>query len=251
MNYKIDNIPITAFGALPSKGNQHFALVGMLDLPKRIGETLHDWGTSIEPFVSEEDIELDGRTLTLHVAMKSDRIDAFKAACLACKTLSYEYDSFDVVCRDTIIANPVGEYHIVIVRFWQNDFSLQPITIIPSLSGVHRLDNFDFQRDFGIYIARSSNLSNTASRIEVDTTEFYTRTNYRGLHDITLNCAMRGSSFADLHRKMQQFHSVLMQPGIRTLTLGNKSLDVYFKHGITVNVISEQIASFILRATCI
>jgi hypothetical protein len=223
----------------------------MFNLPKRTGPTEHDWGTSIEPLVSQEDIQLDGRTLTLHATVKSDRVDAYKSACVACKALSFEHDSFDVVCRDEITVQSVGEYSVVITKFRQNNFELKPITITPSPLWMYNLDKFNLQRDFGIYISKSNNLLDTAKRIDVSTTEFYTRANHRGTRDITLNCSMLGSNFADLYKKITQFQSVMMQPGIRILDVRNIPLNVYFKDGMTVDVVSDQLALFSLKATCV
>lgn len=251
MIYKLDNIPLSSLGAYPSRGVGYFALDGMLDLPKRIGKTEHDWGTSIEPFVQAQDIEFDGRTLTLVAVMKPDKVESFKAACITCRTLSFDHDYFDVVCRDEIEVNEVGAYRIVIAKFWQNDFTLKPITLFPSGSGVYMIDGFDLNKDFGIYISQSNSLSNTAKRIDVGTTEFYTRTNHRGTREITLRCSMLGYSFSDVYHKMNQFHTVLMQPGLRQLSLRNFTANVYFKDGITVNVITPIVLRFNLKGICL
>ena len=251
MTYKLDNIPLSTFSAFPARGRQFFALEGMFDLPKRIGSTEHNWGTYIEPFVQAEDIQLDGRTLTLYAAMRQSKVDAFKLACIACKTLSFDYDSFSVVCKDEIEVTPIGVYDSVKVKFWQNNFVLKPITITPTASGTSMIDNFNLSRDFGIYIGRIANIGNTAKRIDVNTTEFYTWTYYRGTREITLQCSMLGSSVADMYNKMNQFQSVLMKPGMRTLKVRNNELSVYFKDGITVNTVAKNILSFTLKAICI
>ena len=247
MNYKLDGISISNYGARPATSGQCFALNGMLDLPKRIGKTEHDWGTTVEPFVQSSDIQLDGRLLTLHVVVKAENLDAFKNACIACKVLSTTYDSYDVVCRDEIKVRELGQYLFVQVDFWQNKYSLKPITIIPSISGLFRLDGFDLKRDFGISIAQSNNLLNTAKRIDVGTTEFYEKTNYRGLREISLRCSMIGNSFADVHNKMNQFQSLIMAPGMRTLATPKKILSLYFKDGIVVNIVRPNILQFTLK----
>jgi hypothetical protein len=251
MTYKLDNIPLSSFEAMPGRGSQYFALEGMLDLPKRIGNTERDWGTSIEPFVQVEDIQIDGRTLTLNVIVKHSKVENIKSAGVACKILSFDYDSFNVVCRDEIEVTPTGIYDFVKIRFWQNDFSLKPVTIIPSASGAYLLDNFNLNKDFGIYIAQSNDLANTAKRIDAGTTEFYIRTGYRDTREITLNCSMSGNNFENLYKKMNQFQSVLMQSGLRTLTVGNNKFNIYFKDGITVNTVHENMLSFTLKAICI
>ena len=241
MNYKLDNILLSSFDAMSGRGNQFFSLEGMLDLPKRTGNTEYNWGTSIEPFVQKEDIQLDGRTLTFYAIVKHNKTDAFKSACVACKTLSFDYDSFDVVCKDEVEVTEIGIYDTVKAKFWQNDYVLKPINTTPTASGTYRIDNFNLNKDFSIYIARRDNFSNTAKRIEVSTTEFYIQTKYRGTREITLNCSMIGISFADVYNKMYQFQSVLMQPGTRKLFVGNNEFNLYFKDGITVNIVKENI----------
>jgi len=249
MIYKLNNISISSFDATPSPENGHLALSGILDLPKRIGATEYNWGTSIEPFVDAEDIELDGRTLTLNVAIRKIDLDAFKSACVACRELSFDYDTFQVIQKDEIKVDIVGDYCRVSVPFWQNKVVLPEITIIPSETGGYRIDNFNLTKDFGIHVSQSGNILNTASRIDVQTTEFYERTNFRGLRKIDLSCSIVGNSFADVYDKINQFNSLLISPGIHTLKLRNNEYNVYFKDGLTANIIAENIINFTLRAT--
>lgn len=260
MNYKIGNTSIVNIGAKPMATGQYFALQGILDLPKRLGKTEHDWGTSIEPFVHEMDIALDGRTLTLHVAILPSNLENFKSACIASKTIAFKYiyeidefeqeileDEFDVVCKDEIKVRKAGKYLLVQVDFWQNEFIQQPIEVVPSFSGVFRLDNYDLRKDFGISVSQNNGHLNTAKRIDVKTTEFYERTNYRGQREVSFNCSMIGRNFADIYYKMNQLQSILMAPGLRKMTYQNITFDVYFKDGIKVNVINERILTFVLK----
>lgn len=251
MIYKIDNKPLSDFGAHPARGNHIFAIDGFLDLPKRIGKTEYDWGTSIEPFVMSEDIVLDGRTLTLNAVVKKDKVQAFKAACVACKILSMGNQTFSVVCKDEIQVTEINDYSTVIVKFWQYDFQLHSITIVSSGTGMHGIDNYSFNKEFGIHIAKSNDLSNTAKRIDINTTEFYKLTQYRNTRSIEIQCSMMGSSFTDVQNKMNQFQSILMAPGMRLLTIRNKLFNVYFKDGFAVQVISENILKFNLKATVV
>lgn len=249
MNYKLDSIPITNYGAHPTLAGQALSLHGMFDLPKRIGATEHNWGTSIEPFVEEEDIELDGRALTLHVVIGSEGLDNFIQACIACKKLSTDYETYDVVCKDEIQVRKIGEQYIVTIPFWQHTYELSSLDINPSASGSFRLDDFDLRRDFGVYVSASGNLLNTAKRIDIPTTQSYERTNYRGSRDITLRCSMMGHTFAGVYNNMKRFHSLLMAPGMRTLTTPNKALQVYFKNGMSVSAVMSNILQFNLTAT--
>lgn len=249
MNYKLDSIPITNYGAHPTLAGQALSLHGMFDLPKRIGATEHNWGTSIEPFVEEEDIELDGRALTLHVVIGSEGLENFIQACIACKKLSTDYETYDVVCKDEIQVRKIGEQCIVTIPFWQHTYELSSLDINPSASGSFRLDDFDLRRDFGVYVSESSNLFNTAKRIDIPTTELYERTNYRASRDITLRCSMMGRTLSGVYSNMKRFHALLMAPGMRTLTAPNKMLEVYFKNGMSVRAATHNILQFNITAT--
>ena len=248
MIYKIDGVPISNYGAQPTLAGQAIALHGIFDLPKRIGDTEHNWGTSIEPFVEKEDIELDGRALTLHAVVSSEGFDNFIQACIACKKLSTDYETYDVVCKDEIQVRKIGEQCIVTIPFWQHTYELSSLDINPSASGSFRLDDFDLRRDFGVYVSESVNLFNTAKRIDIPTTEFYERTNYRASRDVTLRCSMMGQSFAGVYQSMKRFHSILMEPGMRTLATPNKTLEVYFKSGISVRAVTRNILQFNITA---
>jgi len=249
MIYKIDSVPISNYGAQPTLAGQAIALHGIFDLPKRIGSTEHNWGTSIEPFVEKEDIELDGRALTLHAVVSSEGLDNFIQSCISCEQLSIDYDSFDVVCKDEIQVRKVDSRYVVAVTFWQDVYEVGSLDINPSASGSFRLDNYDLRRDFGVYVSESSNLFNTAKRIDIPTTELYERTNYRASRDITLRCSMMGHSLSGVYSNMKRFHALLMAPGMRTLTTPNKTLEVYFKNGMSVRAATHNILQFNITAT--
>lgn len=251
MNYKLDNIPISTYDAIASKKTNYFALEGMFDLPKRIGTTEYDWGTSIEPFVDAEDIRFDGRTLTLYAAVEENRLQDYKNACVACKVLSFDFDSFEVVCKDEIEIEEVGDYCLVTAKLWQNEFNLKPITIIASGSGKYKLDNYNLSRDFGIHVSESIGMNNEAKRIEINTTEFYKKTQYRGMREIELQCSLGGNSFSDMYNKINQFYSVLMAPGMRTLSIGNNNYNLYFKDGVSCNAVTDTIIQFALKGICV
>lgn len=384
MNYKLDGISISNYGAKALRTDQAFALHGMLDLPKRIGKTEHNWGTSIEPFLDTEDIKLDGRALTLNVAIKKDQLQPFLDACIACRELevfderiegrnlisnipnnwakgyyspttgapmgsgsnhnllkeriscepnSYytmsspkrmvalQYDGDDVyirpiidkdenktltfkthssarylrfyiliagqpneliliseyklkiekgnkptewtpapediffplpvLCRDEIKVNYVNDYAIVSVPFWQYQVTYNPVTILPSNTGEVRIDGYDLAKDFGIYIASSNELDSVAKRIEVQTTEMYSRTNFRATRTIDLNCTMKVFNTTDLFYKMNEFQSMLMMPGLREFKIRDKNYYVYFKDGMNVEVVANNIAKFNLKATVV
>lgn len=251
MIYKLDNIPISTYGAIPTQGKSLLALDGLFDLPKRIGATEHNWGTSIEPLVSAQDIALDGRQLTLTTAMRHNKVKSFIDACIACKSLQIDFDSFSVVCRDEIEVERIGEYSKVVVKLWQNEFVLSPLTRTPSANGDWRIDDFDLRKDFGVYVSEAANLQNSGKRIEVNTTEFYTKTNYRSTRDVNLNCFMKTDSMSNLYATMKQFQALIMSPGMRTLKVKNDSFELYFKDGVKADYLGDYFLNFSIKGVIV
>ena len=165
MSYKLNNVDISVYGAVPVVQGQRMALEGVFDLPKRIGTTEYNWGTSIEPFVDADDIQIDGRELVFNVAIKADDIQtlrnkviAFNNACLSCTSISTDFDMFNVICKDEIKVTEYGLTALIVVKLWQNEVILPAISILPSNSGAYQIDGYDLQNDFGIHVTKIDGL---------------------------------------------------------------------------------------------
>lgn len=255
MSYKLNDIDINTLFAMPVTKGPGIALEGLFDVPKRKSPTEYNWGTSIEPYVDAEDIELEGRELGLNVVIHAsdkqtltERINAFKTACIGCTVLSFDYDSFDVICRSDI---KVVEYDLVATVsavFWQDVYVLKPLTAIPSNSGSFRLDNYNLQADFGLTVSKTEGLRDVGGRIEISTTELYTKTQYRELRSITLTCFAKSDSISQLYSNICQFHSLCYKPGFRSLVLqDNPTMEVYFKEGFKAQFVADNLLKFTLK----
>lgn len=256
MTYKIDGVDINTFGAYPYVENSKecIAVSGVFDLPKRIGATEYNWGTSIEPYVDEEDIELDGRNITLSLAIKAHdykaKLAALKSACIACKKLYTDFEEFDVVLKGEInIDEWVGLNMAVIdIKFWQQNYNIATLSTTTTGGTEYLLDGYNLYKDFGICVSSRKNIESVAKRIEISTTKPYTKSDYREVRDITLSCMMKGNNIRELYTKMNQFNSLCISPGIRVLTLReNETIQLYFKDGITVTPRSEKLLDFTLK----
>jgi len=261
MIYKIDNVNIGTLSATPSNASgEKIALSGLFDLPKRKGTTEYDWGTSIEAFTDADDIILDGRTLTLNVAIKGSsvsdlhtKVDAFKADCIHCTKLYSELSGeLNVIQKDDIsVTEYAGNIALVKVSFWQEVYVPAAISIIPS-SGNYMLDTYNLIKDFGIYISSLSEVNGAAKRIDIDTTLPYKTTSYRSAYDLTLKCKMSGQTLQELYSKMSQFNALCIKSGLRALKLPNNTdKKLYFKDGISVKVESDKNLSFDLKCRVI
>lgn len=251
MTYTLDKIPLSYYGATPSLNGQAHSLHNAFDLPRRVGTTEHNWGTSIEPFVDEEDIELDGRNLVLHVSIKKDLLQAFLDACVDCTEIGTPYDTFEVVCKDEIKVDTFDDWCRVSVPFYQNEFRLKTLSRTPSGGGPFLLDGYSMVVDFKTNISAINGIRDTARRIEVQTTEFYDRTSFRSTRSIDLAGAITGYNIADFYDNVTQLQVLMMLPGLRELSLRNNDFFVYFKDGMTVEMVSDNIAIFKMKATVI
>lgn len=258
MNYKIDNVSLSAFGAHSTNASgEKIALSGLFDLPKRIGATEYDWGTSIEPFVEASDIELDGRSLVLNTVIKGNtlsdlhtKLTEFKEGCIACKKLWTEVGEFDVIQKDeiTVTEYPFNRMAVVKVPFWEGKYSPVKITLLASDGGDCMLDSYNLVKDFGIFASSFREINSKAKRINIDTTLPYTSTVYRSFYDLSVQCKMVGTGIADLYNKMSQFNALCVSPGLHSLKLpGNTARSVYFKDGMAVTCLSPRVLQFDLK----
>lgn len=249
MIYKLDNINIASFGAIPVLGGERLALEGLFSLPKRKGATEYNWGTSIEPFVAAEDIELEGRELILNLAIQkaSNQVTALKQALTACQVLAVDFDVYNVVCKHAIKLVEKGEYLFIEARYWQNDYELKPITILPSFTGSYRLGAFDLLKDFGIIVSELNDTKNVAGRIEVSTTELYTQTQYREQRELSLDAFAKGDSISELYSKLTQFSALLCAPGFISLTSPAGRFVVWQRSGFKAQYVAEHVVKFSLK----
>lgn len=251
--YKIDGVDISVFGVVPVKKDGILALNGVFDLPKRKGATEYNWGTSIEPFVSVDDIQLEGRNLTLFACIKApdykQKLDLFTKACVACRELWTRFGKFRVLVKDEIIVEEHVKLGLVFVtvKFWQEEYVLPVLSVEPSGVGI-TLDNYGLEADFGIRLSSRKNDKNEAKRIEINTTLPYTRTAYRDAKDAMFSCFMWGNDLDILYDRMMQFYSLCMRPGLREFRdMDNNIYTLYFKDGITVKVALNTLLTFDLK----
>lgn len=255
MNYKIDGVDIVTLGAFPCLSQERIALSGVFNLPKRKGTTEYNWGTEIEPYVDKEDIELEGRTLSLSVMMQSsssnehlERLKKFKESCVACKNLETEFGSFEVLQKEEI---SVTEYKknlaTVTVKFWQPKVELPDLILQPSSGGLFSIDGYNLYKDFGISLSNLKSGKNQGKRLEANTTSLYTQTKFRDSISLSMSGYMNGE-LRHLYEQVMQFYTLCMKPGLRSLLLPDKTVhQVYFKDGITAEVIHSKILRLDLK----
>lgn len=253
MTYTFDGVDINTFGAMPGRvSGEKLAISGIFDLPKRIGTTEYNWGTSIEPFVDEEDIELDGRTLTLAVIVPVDKTKAFIQKAIACTTLGTGFGDFKVIQKDEVTVEPHNTSNVITTEFYQYEYE-RPQLMVQGSGGIYSIiDSYSLSKDFGIWYTHKSGMQNTAKRIDVSTTDTYINTGYREARDLSISCNLKADTTLEAYTKMMQFHALCLQRGMHTFVdAGNNRYNVYFKDGITCKLLNEGIISFDLKMRCL
>lgn len=249
MTYKLDNINVSTYGALPIT-DEYLAISGLFDMPKRNGTTEQSWGTSIEPYVDALDIEYSGRDLSIRFAFDKNsqfNFNTFMAALQNCTTLTTDLGAFSVICKDDIQVEDFGKYSLITVKLYQDIFVFDPLTFVPNNSGDYRVNGFGFNQ-FGIIVSEKKGEKTIAQRIDVGTTESYTKTQYRQSKSIDIDCQMVGTSISDLYAKMRQLQAVISTQSMKSLKVHSSYYSVYFKNGISAKVESDKLLKFTLKA---
>lgn len=242
--YKLDDIDIARYGAVPITGpltSECISLEGVFSMPGRAGTTEYNWGTSIEPFVEAHEIVWAGKSLVLHLMVRgatdlvyASNLKALLLACVDCRQLSTSFGEFAVLVKDEV---KVKEYvnrrtAFVSIPFWTEWAPAPDLLPEPTTGPGYRLDDYNLRADFGVVVAERSSNRNLGKRIEVSTTHPYTRTEYRDPSDVSLSCQMLGESLTEIYAKMMQFQGLCAMPGLRRLHLPDgSSYTGYVKDG--------------------
>lgn len=264
MSYKINGVELSKFGATPIIPNSGiFAVEGILDLPQRVGNIERNWGTVIEPFVSEADIKHDGRKIVLNLIVSGEsdtdlvsKIENLSDSCMNGEIeLATPLGTKTVVLSGKVEISPNNFELFVIVKmnFVEQDVKFEALTKKPTSGATkYLLDGFDLIADFGIHFEDSKDLYSTPERIEIKTTDNYKVTRYRNASDIELKCTMIQPNITSAISSINQLWALLKLPGLRTYIDGwrvahkvfcTNSVKVYF----TSSTDEEVIARFTLK----
>lgn len=222
-------------------------IAGIFDMPGRVSPYERDWKDSdgVDAFTDSEDLYFRQRRITLECIMDAAdmmefqynlglfREEVYKQFTLTTplsqhtcvlkegaqvKFLTSKYQS-GVTASFTLVCNELNysfgttfepDYDISNNEFWIDYTSLSRFGIqVKESSG-----NFDFPRMKDDRITRYMRESES--------------NNKRGSRNITLSCSMIGSSIADFKSKMQAFHALLAQPGLRKLMFPIPGLEMSY-----------------------
>ena len=250
MIYRFDDIDISMYGVLPSRGDGGFAVSGIFDFPKRKGEIERNWGDVVEPYLEEADLDFGERTIGLKLVMENIADwERFRTAAIACRKLGTEVGDFDVLLADEVNVELVHDKLAKIdMKFRQNEVVFETLTLAGSGGTGVRVDEFHLARDFGISVTEVKGDRNLPKRIDVNTTAPYGNTRYRERQSLTLECMMNAPDLKAAGVKMRQFHALWRQPGVRVLYLADgRTCNVFVKDGFSVSIEGDVLLKFNLK----
>jgi hypothetical protein len=248
---------IYTLGLLPSPTNPNiYPITGLLDLPKRKGIISHDWGTVIEPFLSAQDIEFEGRNLMLSAIIKESsnanlltRLSALKTTLINnVLTLVTDISTHTVYFVDAMKTKRLDDTFVSIeIPFFE------PFPVIPTVTGSatggtgFTIGGFNLKNDFGISITEISENMNIPKRIDVGTTDFYKFTGYREKETIQIDGILEGADLAGIKTNADKFIALMASPGSHVFAYinGNATL-TYCADGVQFKEIYPKLATFSL-----
>ena len=104
----INNTSFSTWGLRPISFESGLSVKGIFDMPRRIGDTERSWGDSVEAFLDQEDIILDGRKISVRLLFISHGDDSAIATFsnwligLSSITLNTDFGNFNVVFKVSV-----------------------------------------------------------------------------------------------------------------------------------------------------
>lgn len=228
--YLINSIPISRWGmraGVIGSRSDGYALSGVWSLPKRLGDTHYDWQDEVEPYVAAEDINLDGRDLSLSLACTASsaesrhtRIDKFCAELPDSFTLKHPtLGSFVVGVQKVDVKHHLKQWGTLTLNLREPR---------PVIGGVLPMkDNGDFGIDgyswkqLGLVVESMDGYHGRSDwqplPVTTDPRSDHWVAGYRSPATVTLQGTIVGATYVDFMAKVRALQSLLSAPGTRTI----------------------------------
>lgn len=228
--YAINNIPITAWGlrcAAVGGTVRGYLLSGQWSLPKRLGETYHDWEGNLEPYVDAGDIHLAGRDLTLELACTPgtaqelrERMDNFKFALPDFFTLSHEVLGSFNVGTQSLDVKTYGRHWAALTLKLKEPSPALGGTLPAKDNGAHGIDGYSWAQ-LGFVVKAIDGRHDTPGwstlSVTSDPRSEAWLPGYRQPRTITIEGTLKGASYADFKIKIGRLQTLLSSAGMRAI----------------------------------
>jgi len=258
--YKLNNVDLETYGIIPGRiPSSHIAVSGCFDLPKRTGDTYHEWDDEdgIEPYVDEDEIFFEGRDITFMGLLQYGRQSYWK--------LKQLYDAIAAFTGPVSFETPFGTFSVLVSSVTPIHYNTiteieikfrEPVVdltggVLPSTgSGRYKIDGIPTTA-FGLHV--STQKDRTA--LPEGKTQYFTKyvsegyqVTKRQAKKLTLTGFVKGNNLSDFISKIKGLYLLFSSPGLRTLNLNNEiEVQAFAADGFSItNVLvpGEVIASF-------
>jgi hypothetical protein len=229
--------------------------LGALDFPGRLGEADYDWNDDhgVEAYVLEDDLHWDGREITLLMWYNGNNFNVdianFRAAYAGQDVmLVTSYGTHTVQLSEIRLSQVFtsNQKIVLTIKFWEPEVSVPEVPEAVGGSGI-TLGDYDFLQDFGLHAESIKGMSNVNYREKELTygvaAKQYSAARINQRFDLILNGHY--SSLANLNSYIKDLHAVLRSPGMKELSYGGLTADVYFADKATVTVIHNALIATI------
>tara|TARA_B100000378_G_scaffold217927_1_gene181164 strand:- start:7436 stop:8437 length:1002 start_codon:yes stop_codon:yes gene_type:complete len=216
---------------------------GILDLPKREGETTYDWGDEIEPLVSAEDIYFGTRQIVVD-AFFDNRKGSFLEtsetlrAITGNQTFETEYGNYQVRLDRIEVKKSykTGKSLQIIFVELNPDLSGPLPTASPAKSKV-KIDGYDLLANFGLLV-ESAELSEISKLKASSQTVFQTNylSVYREPQELEVKVNGIYASKAEMTIKINALNRLLAKEGIRFFEYHDRGFQAYMTEGYKVDI---------------
>lgn len=195
---------------------------GVLDMPKRKGETFYDWGDEIEPLVSAEDIYFGVRDIVVDAFFDERKGVVFQSV----------YETLIGITQNTSLVTDYGTFtvrldSIKIVRSYKGGKTLKivfkelnPVLSggLPTTTGLNgvRIDGYDLFTNFGLLVESVRKFE--IPRLKQTRATLYKSNGimgYRTPPEIDVKVNANYASKVDMTTKIQSLNALLAKPGLR------------------------------------
>lgn len=248
--YSINNIALSAFGVIPGRADgSNIALSGMLDMPKRMGKTFHNWDDEpgVEPYVSAAEIAFEGRNLIFHgylygnnkrdalnrVASLYSHLTAFSDVV----PLSTPWGNYRVYVKDEIVSEYLGQGWVQL-RITFREPVVTTSNMIPSGTSedIYNIDGVALS-SLGAFVTKVSGNFYSPQRKQSQFTSYgkegYQITKLESML-IDTETIFYADNYQILSENVQKLHTLLASPGTRKLNVDGKIRECFNIQGFTV-----------------
>ena len=215
---------------------------GILDMPKRKGDTEYDWGDEIEPLVNAEDIFFGSRSIVVDAFFderKGTWLNASQTleAIIDTKTLTTDFGNYQVRLDEiNVLKSHKGGKTLKIVFVELNPDLSGGLPTTTGLEGVS-IDGYDLFTHFGLLVENVKNFESPDLKASKETTyKSNALSRYRTLPEITVKVNANYASKAEMSTKINALNALLAKEGMRHFVHRGIGFQCYLPDGYKVDI---------------